>query len=77
MDLANIKYSLDHLIPLVKLNYHYFKSWLNTQYLLLLTLLLFLLMGYLLKTKLGQDMRAVGQDPEVARISGINVERLK
>ncbi len=29
------------------------------------------------KTKLGQDMRAVGQDMEVARESGINVERTR
>lgn len=29
------------------------------------------------KTKLGQDMRAVGQDNEVARTSGINVERTR
>jgi len=29
------------------------------------------------KTKLGQDMRTVGQDNEVARISGINVEKTR
>ncbi len=29
------------------------------------------------KTKLGQDMRAVGQDMEVARASGINVEKTR
>ena len=29
------------------------------------------------KTKLGQDMRAVGQDMEVARAAGINVERTR
>ncbi|MBA7523029.1 hypothetical protein ES705_15152 [subsurface metagenome] len=29
------------------------------------------------KTKLGQDMRTVGQDNEVARTSGINVERTR
>jgi len=29
------------------------------------------------KTKLGQDMRTVGQDNEVARVSGINVERIR
>ena len=29
------------------------------------------------KTKLGQDMRAVGQDMEVARDAGINVERTR
>ena len=29
------------------------------------------------KTKLGQDMRTVGQDNEVARASGINVERTR
>jgi len=29
------------------------------------------------KTKLGQDMRTVGQDNEVARVSGINVEKTR
>lgn len=29
------------------------------------------------KTKLGQDMRAIGQDMEVAKYSGINVERTR
>ncbi|NLV76951.1 MAG: ABC transporter permease [Tissierellia bacterium] len=78
VDLANIKYSLDHLIPFNKIKLPLFQK--LAEYPIptfLLTLLLFLLMGYLLKTKLGQDMRAVGQDPEVARISGINVEKTK
>ncbi len=46
--------------------------------------LTFLLIGLLClfiiwfrKTKLGQDMRAVGQDMEVARDAGINVERTR
>jgi simple sugar transport system permease protein len=36
-----------------------------------------LLIIWFRKTKLGQDMRAVGQDMEVARDAGINVERTR
>ena len=32
---------------------------------------------YLLKTKLGQDFRAVGQNQHVARVSGINVDKVR
>jgi len=39
--------------------------------------LLCLFIVWFSKTKLGQDMRAVGQDMEVARDAGINVERTR
>lgn len=39
--------------------------------------LLCLFVVWFRKTKLGQDMRAVGQDMEVARDAGINVERTR
>ena len=39
--------------------------------------LLCLFIVWFRKTKLGQDMRAVGQDMEVARDAGINVERTR
>ena len=39
--------------------------------------ILFILMYLLLKTKLGQDMRAVGQNMHVANISGIDVDRTR
>ena len=46
-----------------------------------LTLLIIVLMCILIvwfrRTKLGQDMRAVGQDMQVARDAGINVERTR
>lgn len=44
---------------------------------LLITGLLCLFIIWFRKTKLGQDMRAVGQDMEVARDAGINVERTR
>lgn len=78
VDLANIKYSLDYLIPFHKIDIGLFKSlgkYPITTYLVLL--LFFLLLNFLLKTKLGQDMRAVGQDLEIARVSGINVRRTR
>lgn len=40
-------------------------------------LLMCLIIVWFRRTKLGQDMRAVGQDMEVARAAGINVERTR
>lgn len=40
-------------------------------------LLLCLFIAFFLKTKLGQDMRAVGQDRHVAAVAGINVDRVR
>jgi simple sugar transport system permease protein len=34
-------------------------------------------MIYLLKTKLGQDFRAVGQSQQIARVAGINVDKVR
>lgn len=39
--------------------------------------LFFLAIYFFLKTKLGQEMRAVGQDMHIASISGINVDRTR
>ena len=39
--------------------------------------LFFIALFFFLKTKLGQEMRAVGQDMHVASISGINVDRTR
>ena len=44
---------------------------------MILVALLFLFIIWFRRTKLGQDMRAVGQDMEVARDAGINVERTR
>lgn len=74
VDLANIKYSLDYIIPFDKISPGLGKYPITT---LLVSILMFLLLNYFLKTKLGQDMRAVGQDMEIARVSGINVERTR
>ena len=43
---------------------------------LLITLICFLLTKFM-KTKMGQDMRAIGHDREVAMSSGINVDRTR
>ena len=78
VDLINVRSALDNLIPFDKINLGFFQ-WLS-QYpisTLLFTLLLFLLVSYFLKTKLGQDMRAVGQDMNIAEVSGINVDRTR
>lgn len=78
VDLAGIRYSLDKLIPFHKINLGFFQ-WLSRYPVatLILTLLLYLLVNYFLKTKLGQDMRAVGQDMHIAEVSGINVDRTR
>lgn len=70
IDLANIKYALDKaLSDVIPINYPVAT--------LLVIGLFVLLINYLLKTKLGQDMRAVGQDMYIAEVSGINVDRTR
>lgn len=68
LDLASIKYALDRaLFP--NINYP------------IVTLavigLLFLLIYYFLRTKLGQEMRAVGQSMHISSVSGIDVDRTR
>jgi simple sugar transport system permease protein len=52
--------------------------WGEIPILTVLVIVLFYLATWLfLRTKLGQDLRAVGQDPHVAEIAGINVNRCR
>ena len=71
VSLLNMRQSLDNLIPLkiggVKI----------PVLTLILIVLTCLFIVWFRRTKLGQDMRAVGQDMEVARDAGINVERTR
>ena len=71
VDLMSMRQCLDNLIPLkiggVKIPVFTF--------ILIALLCLFIL--WFAKTKLGQDMRAVGQDMDVARDAGIKVERTR
>ena len=71
VSLLNMRQSLDNLIPLkiggVKISV----------LTLILIVLACLFIVWFRRTKLGQDMRAVGQDMEVARDAGINVERTR
>ena len=71
VSLLNMRQSLDNLIPLkiggVKI----------PVLTLILIVLACLFILWFRRTKLGQDMRAVGQDMEVARDAGINVERTR
>ncbi|MCL2703897.1 MAG: hypothetical protein FWE91_09860 [Defluviitaleaceae bacterium] len=43
----------------------------------LLFAVLFIFLSYIMKTKLGQDFRAVGQSQHIAEVSGINVKRTR
>ncbi len=71
VDLVTVKYSLDRLLSI------------NTG-VAVIPLATFIVIGLLawamlwfLRAKLGQDMRAVGQDMRVAEISGIKVDRVR
>ena len=71
VSLLEMRQKLDNLIPLtikgVKIPVATF----------LVIAVLCLVIVWFRRTKLGQDMRAVGQDMEVARDAGINVERTR
>ena len=71
VSLLSMRQKLDNLIPLkiggVKVPVMTF----------IIIALLCLIIVWFRRTKLGQDMRAVGQDMEVARDAGINVERTR
>ncbi len=71
INLLGIRQVLDNLIPL-KIGDILTPV---ATFLVIATLCVFI--TWFRKTKLGQDMRTVGQDNEVARVSGINVERIR
>jgi len=71
ISLIGIRQVLDKLIPL-KIGGILIPV---ATFLVIATLCVFI--AWFRKTKLGQNMRTVGQDNEVARISGINVERTR
>lgn len=71
INLSGIQHSLDALIPL-KIGQISIPI---ATFLLIAVFCLFIV--WFRKTKLGQDMRTVGQDLEVARSSGINVDKTR
>lgn len=71
INLLGIRQVLDKLIPL-KIGDILIPV---ATFLVIATLCVFI--TWFRKTKLGQDMRTVGQDNEVARVSGINVESIR
>ena len=71
VSLLNMRQHLDNLIPL---NIKGVKVPVAT---FIVIAVLCLVIVWFRRTKLGQDMRAVGQDMEVARDAGINVERTR
>ena len=71
VDLTKIRKVLDNLLPL---NIAGVRIPVAT---ILVIVAMCLLIVWFRRTKLGQDMRAVGQDMEVARAAGINVERTR
>ena len=71
VNLADIRKSLDNLIP-----FNIFGASVPVATFILVALFCLIIIWFR-KTKLGQDMRAVGQDMEVARQAGIRVERTR
>ena len=71
VDLTRIRKSLDNLLAV---NVAGVRIPVAT---ILVIVLICLVIVWFRRTKLGQDMRAVGQDMEVARAAGINVERTR
>src|SRR5262249_41924926 len=73
VDLTTIQYALDDLVP-VKMTLE--GSAVRVPIATLAVIGLFGLFNlWFLRTKLGQELRAMGQDPHVAAIAGIDVER--
>lgn len=68
IDLAHLRYSLDHLI---------FPQSPIPVFTTIIVVLFCIGLNYFLKTKLGQEMRAVGQNMYVAEVSGINVNKTR
>jgi len=71
VDLTHIRKSLDNVLSL---NIAGVRIPLMT---LIIIVLMCLVIVWFRRTKLGQDMRAVGQDMDVARAAGIDVERTR
>ena len=76
VSLLNMRQKLDNLIPL-KLNIPGVGSVKIPVMTFIIIAVLCLVIVWFRRTKLGQDMRAVGQDMEVARDAGVNVERTR
>lgn len=83
VDLTGIQYAIDRIweviLPLAE-----WKAWWNSPIKvrfpivsLLLISLLCTAIWYLFRTKLGQDIRAVGQNRHIAEVAGINVDRVR
>ncbi len=76
VSLLNMRQKLDNLIPL-KINIPGIGAVKIPVMTFIIIALLCLVIVWFRRTKLGQDMRAVGQDMDVARDAGINVERTR
>lgn len=69
IDLISMRKSFDHL---------FFGSFTKLPIMpLVFAALVFIFLQFFFRTKLGQEMRAVGQDMEIAEVSGINVDKTR
>lgn len=73
VDLNNIQYSIDSILRVkFPISGYYISIPIST---FLFSLLLALSINFFLKTKLGQEFRAIGQDPNISLVYGINVDK--
>lgn len=73
VDLNNIQYSIDSILKVkIPISGYYINIPIST---FLFSLLLAISINFFLKTKLGQEFRAIGQDPNISLVYGINVDK--
>ncbi len=72
VDLVGIRYALDDLARI-----NVFPGVSISVVTLIVMAIFCVMVTFFIKTKLGQEIRAVGQNAQIARISGINVEQVK
>ncbi len=72
VDLAGVRYALDDIVKISDF------PGISIPVSTLVAVALFcILLTFFMKTKMGQDIRAVGQNMEIAAVSGINVDKVR
>ncbi|SET08802.1 simple sugar transport system permease protein [Natronincola peptidivorans] len=72
VDLAGVRYAMDDIIKIRP-----YPGLTVPVFTLVVIVLLCLTLTFFLKTKLGQEMRTVGQNMHIAQVAGINVDRTR
>lgn len=73
VDLYNIQYAVDSILKLkIPIGRYFLNVPLST---FIIIFILCVAINYFIKTKLGQEFRAIGQEPHVSLVYGINVDK--